>query len=345
MRKKIFQFKESHCTIYFNNSFSHLEKIADKDNTILLIDKTVCKKHVKQFQGWKIILCEGGDEHKNQTAVNSIITQLITMGANRQTFLIGVGGGVVTDITGFVAGIYMRGIRFGFVPTTLLAMADAALGGKNGINSGLYKNMIGLISQPSFILYDKNFLNSLPKKEWVNGFAEIIKHACIRDQKLFDLLEKSTLTEFQNDSEKLELLIQKNALLKMRIVLEDPHEKNIRKLLNFGHTLGHAIENEQKLPHGHAISIGMVAAARLSRNILNFGETERIILLLKKYGLPVHKKINASVVFEMMQSDKKTRGNAIDYILLKKIGRAEIRSVPMPQLLTELQKLSNAVHH
>lgn len=344
MRKKNFHFKESNCIIYFNDSFSHLEKITDKSNTILLIDKTVSKKYAKLFKDWKIILCEGGDANKNQTAVNSIITQLITLGANRQTFLIGIGGGVVTDFTGFIAGIYMRGIRFGFVPTTLLAMVDAALGGKNGINSGLYKNMIGLTSQPSFILYDKNFLTSLPKKEWVNGFAEIIKHACIRDRHLFKYLENNSLDVFRKNPVKLDRLIVRNVNLKMKIVLEDPLEKNIRKLLNFGHTLGHAIENKNKLPHGHAISIGMVAAARLSCNILNFGETERIILLLKKYGLPVRKKLDAEKVFAMMQSDKKTLGNTIDYILLKKIGQAEIRNVPMPQLLTELQKLSNAVH-
>lgn len=345
MRKKIFQFKESNCTIYFNDSFSHLEKIIDKSNTILLIDKKVYKKHAAKCKGWKIILCEGGDAHKNQTAVNSIITQLIKMGANRQTFLIGIGGGVVTDLTGFVAGIYMRGIRFGFVPTTLLAMVDAALGGKNGINSGLYKNMIGLISQPLFILYDKNFLTSLPKKEWVNGFAEIIKHACICDRNLFNDLEKNNLDEFQKNPVKLDKLIVKNVNLKMKIVQEDPLEKNARKLLNFGHTLGHAIENEHKMSHGNAISIGMVAAAIFSRNMVNFGETSRVIALLKKYGLPVRKKLDAEKVFAMMQGDKKTLGNTIDYILLKKIGHAEIRNVPMPELLTELQKFSNAKHY
>lgn len=345
MGKKIFRFKENDCSVYFNDSFSRLEKIIDKKNAILLIDNKVCLKHAKKFKEWRIIVCEGGDENKNQIAINSIITQLISMGANRQTILVGVGGGVVTDMTGFIAGIYMRGIRFGFVPTTLLAMVDAALGGKNGINSGLYKNMIGLISQPSFILFDKNFLTTLPKKELVNGFAEIIKHACIRDCQLFNELEKNNLEDFQKDPGTLESLIAKNVNLKMKIVQEDPQEKNIRKLLNFGHTLGHAIENEHKLPHGHAISIGMVAAARLSRNILNFGETERVIALLKKYGLPVRKKLNTETVFAMMQSDKKTRGDSIDYILLKKIGQAEIRSIPMPQLLIELQKLSNAVHH
>lgn len=345
MYKKVFHFKEKDCTVFFNDSFSRLEKIVDKNNAILIIDKNVFKKHQRTFIGWKTIVCERGEENKNETVVHSIITQLIILGANRQTFLIGIGGGVVTDITGFVAGIYIRGIRFGFFPTTILSMVDAALGGKNGINSGLYKNMIGLIQQPSFIVYDKKFLHSLPQKEWVNGFAEIIKHACIRDRNLFNYMEKNELKDFQNDSRKLDKLIQKNVHLKMKIVQEDPYEKSVRKLLNFGHTLGHAIENEFKLPHGFAISIGMAAAAKFSMNILHFKEVERVINLLKKYGLPIHKKMNAKNIFAIMQKDKKSRNDSIDYILLEQIGKAIIYPIPLSQLLIEMQKLPNAVYH
>lgn len=345
MRKKVFHFKEKDCTIFFNDSFSRLEKIVDKNNSFLIIDKNVYKKHQRTFNGWKTILCEGGEQNKNETTIHSIITQLIELGANRQSFLIGIGGGVVTDIAGFVAGIFLRGIRFGFIPTTILSIVDAALGGKNGINAGLYKNMIGLIQQPTFILYDTKFLNSLPKKEWVNGFAEIIKHASIRDSKLFNFLEKNELADFQNDRRKLDWLIEKNVELKMKIVLEDTYENGSRKLLNFGHTLGHAIENVFNMPHGFAISIGMVAATKFSRDILNFKEVERVMHLLKKYGLPVYKKLNVQNIFEIMQKDKKSDGNSIDYILLEKIGKAVIYRIPLPRLLLEMQNLPNAVHH
>jgi len=345
MHKKNFHLKESDCTIYFNDSFSHLEKIADKSKCILLIDKIVYKKHTKIFRGWEIILCEGGEEHKNQKTIQSLILQLISIGANRETILVGIGGGVVTDMAGFIAGIYMRGIRFGFIPTTLLAMVDASLGGKNGVNAEVYKNMIGLISHPSFILYDKRFLSSLPNKEWVNGFAEIIKHACIFDRTLFKELQKNHLQAYQHDQNKLDKLIAKNVHLKMKIVQKDPLEKHERKLLNFGHTLGHAIENELRLSHGQAISIGMVAAAKISKNILNFKETDEIIALLEKYKLPIHHRMNMERILPIMLKDKKSNGDTIDYILLKSIGKGVIQSLPIPRLFSEFQNVPHAVLH
>jgi 3-dehydroquinate synthase len=163
----------------------------------------------------------------------------------------------------------MRGIRFGFVPTSILAMVDASIGGKNGIDVGTYKNMVGLIRQPEFLLYDYSFLKSLPKAEWINGFAEIIKHACIKDASMFRLLEAYKLNDFQKDKTLLNKLIQRNALLKSKVVVEDEFETGDRKLLNFGHTFGHAIENTYQLPHGHAVAVGMVMACMISASYKN----------------------------------------------------------------------------
>ena len=154
-----------------------------------------------------------------------IIEQLIGFEADRSTTLIGVGGGVVTDLTGYVASIYMRGIRFGFVPTSLLAMVDASIGGKNGVDVGDYKNLVGSIRQPSFLLYDYNFLKSLPDIEWSNGFAEIIKHACILDQQSFKLLAKNHLQSIKKDKKLLASIIEKNVLLKTSVVKKDEFEK------------------------------------------------------------------------------------------------------------------------
>src|SRR5690606_29824847 len=142
-----------------------------------------------------------------------------------------------------VASVYMRGIRFGFVPTTLLAMVDASVGGKNGINLGVHKNMVGTFNQPSFILHDSSLLSTLPAAEWNNGFAEIIKHACIKDASLFKKLEESTPSKFRKDIGAMNSLIEKNLKIKYRIVAADEKEKGERMILNFGHTLGHAIEN------------------------------------------------------------------------------------------------------
>ena len=188
MKKKRFSFSNSTVDYYFNADFSYLEKLVHKNNAVIVTDEHVYAAHKKKLKGWNTIILKPGEEYKVQQTVDVVIDQLIEMGADRKTTLIGVGGGVITDITGYMAGIYMRGITCGFVPTSVLAMVDASIGGKNGIDVGVYKNMVGLIRQPSFLLFDHSFLKSLPKTEWQNGFAEIIKHAAIKDAALFKLL-------------------------------------------------------------------------------------------------------------------------------------------------------------
>ncbi len=200
MTKKKIQFSSSATTFYFDASFDHLEKISAKTNTILLTDENIFGKNKKRFKGWQTIVVKAGEQHKNQSTVDDIIQQMISLGADRKTTLVGVGGGVITDMAGYVAGVYMRGISFGFVPTSILAMVDACIGGKNGVDVGVYKNMVGLIRQPLFLLYDYSFLQTLPKQEWINGFAEIIKHAAIKDAAMFKSLEQHKLADFQKDS-------------------------------------------------------------------------------------------------------------------------------------------------
>ncbi|HEX8357055.1 MAG TPA: 3-dehydroquinate synthase family protein, partial [Segetibacter sp.] len=278
-------------------------------------------------------------QYKVQATVDSIIQQLLDVGADRKTTLIGVGGGVITDITGYVAGVFMRGIKCGFVPTSILAMVDAAIGGKNGVDVGLYKNMVGLIRQPAFLLYDFSLLKTLPKEEWVNGFAEVIKHACIKDAPMFKLLEENKLSYFQKDFAILAKLIQRNALLKTKVVVDDEFESGERKLLNFGHTIGHAVENLYKIPHGHAVSIGMGAACKMSEVTTGFEDTERVVKVLKTYGLPPQFDFDREETFRILQSDKKKDSAGISYILLKKIGKAEIVSLPFEKIHELLNNL------
>jgi 3-dehydroquinate synthase len=286
MIKKTFSFSSADVTYYINADFAYLEKLVSKEQAVIVTDENIFSKHQKKFKGWKTILIKAGEQFKIQVTADNIIQQLIDAGADRKTTLIGVGGGVITDITGYVAGVFMRGIKCGFVPTSVLAMVDAAIGGKNGIDVGLYKNMVGLIRQPAFLLYDFSLLKSLPKEEWVNGFAEVIKHACIKDAPMFTLLEQNKLSFFQKDFTALAKLIQRNALIKTKVVISDEFEKGERKLLNFGHTLGHAIENLYHIPHGHAVSIGMGVACKFSETITGFKGTDRVVNVLKQYGLP-----------------------------------------------------------
>jgi 3-dehydroquinate synthase len=339
MIKKTFSFSTSSVNYFFNAEISYLDQVVAKDNAVVITDENVFAKHQRKLKGWKTIVIKGGERYKVQSTVDDIIQQLIDLNADRRTTLIGVGGGVVTDITGYVAGIYMRGIQFGFVPTSILAMVDAAIGGKNGIDVGLFKNMVGLIRQPSFLLYDFSLLKSLPKEEWVNGFAEIIKHACIKDAPMFTSLEENKLSYFQKDLAELAKLIQRNALLKTKVVIGDEFENGDRKLLNFGHTIGHAIENLYQIPHGHAVSIGMGVACKFSASELGFKDTDRIVKVLKAYGLPPQFEFDKDEAFRILKNDKKKTNQSINYILLQKIGKAEIVPLSFEQIQTLINDL------
>jgi 3-dehydroquinate synthase len=339
MIKKTFSFSSADVTYYINADFAYLEKLVSKEQAVIVTDENIFSKHQKKFKGWKTILIKAGEQFKIQVTADNIIQQLIDAGADRKTTLIGVGGGVITDITGYVAGVFMRGIKCGFVPTSVLAMVDAAIGGKNGIDVGLYKNMVGLIRQPAFLLYDFSLLKSLPKEEWVNGFAEVIKHACIKDAPMFTLLEQNKLSFFQKDFTALAKLIQRNALIKTKVVISDEFEKGERKLLNFGHTLGHAIENLYHIPHGHAVSIGMGVACKFSETITGFKGTDRVVNVLKQYGLPPQFEYDKAETFRILKSDKKKDNQSINYILLNKIGRASIVSLPFTEIETLINQL------
>jgi 3-dehydroquinate synthase len=342
MQKKVYQFSAKEVAYYFDANFSYLEKLVEKTNAVIITDENVFKQYSKKFKNWKTIVIKAGESFKTQATVDSIIHQLIAIGADRKTFIVGIGGGVVTDITGYAASIYMRGVKFGFVPTSVLAMVDASIGGKNGVDVGVYKNLVGLIKQPEFLLFDVSLLKSLPKEEWVNGFAEIIKHAAIKDATLFKELEKNKITFYQKDKAALSKLVRKNVLIKTAVVQKDEFETGDRRLLNFGHTLGHAIENLYKLSHGHAVAIGMVAASLLSEQFSQFKDTARIVDVLHKYGLPSTLSINAQKVFDVLKMDKKKDRESMNYILLKKIGQAVVQSIPVDQLEELIRSITMA---
>jgi len=342
MNRLQYKFSGKTTTYYFDAEFAYLEKLVNKQQAVILTDEHVFQGHQKKLKGWKTIVIPAGEAYKNQTTVNSVIEQLIGMGADRKTFLVGIGGGVVTDIAGYVAAIYMRGIPCGFMPTSILAMVDASIGGKNGIDVGVYKNLVGTIRQPDFLLYDYSLLKTLPDAEWINGFAEIIKHAAIKDAALFRELEKNKLTTYRRDKAALAKLIRRNVVIKSNVVEKDEFEQGDRRMLNFGHTLGHAIENLLQLPHGHAISIGMVAASLISEEFTNFSDTDRVIGTLKKYGLPTQANYDSREVMNVLKMDKKKVKDSMNYVLLNKIGQAVVRVIPIVELEKLLQSIITA---
>lgn len=335
----IYKFSNSSTDYYLAYGISHLKEIVDLDNSVFITDENVFNYHQKRFRNRNVIVLKPGEKYKVQSTVDSIIEQLIAMEADRKTTLIGVGGGVVTDITGYTASVYMRGIRFGFIPTTLLALVDASVGGKNGIDVGVYKNLVGAIRQPSFILHDLIFLNSLPQSEWINGFAEIIKHGCIKDAAMFRELESNSLKKYRGRKTLICDLIQRNAILKTKIVRKDEFEKGDRRLLNFGHTIGHALENQYELSHGEAISIGMTYACHVSEQITGFKETERVVDVLKKYGLPTYAKFDRQKVSAILKMDKKREKKEINYVLLDRIGKGVIKTIPLKLLNDIIDKI------
>lgn len=325
---------EKAVSVFFEADFSRLYELVDKENSVLITDENIFAKQSEKFSGWKTIVIKAGEQHKNQQAVDEIINRLIELNADRQTFIVGVGGGVVTDITGYASSIYMRGLKFGFVPTSILAMVDASIGGKNGIDVGVYKNLVGVINQPQFLLYDYSFLKTLPKEEWINGFAEIIKHACIKDKNMFEFLEEKSFEYYHSSVESIGKLIQQNVKIKYDVVLNDERETGERKLLNFGHTIGHAIENTARLPHGSAISIGMVAACLISEKINGFSkaDTVKVKQLISKYHLPISFDIDKEKTWGILLHDKKKFGKDMNFIVLEEIGKASIKKIPIPEL-------------
>lgn len=315
---------------YFGHSVNELAKLVDMEHAIFVTDEHIAQLYPHIFKNWRTLIIPAGEGSKDINTITSLTTQLLEMEATRHTLLIGVGGGVITDITGFLASVYMRGVRFGFVPTSLLAMVDAAIGGKNGVDVGLHKNILGTIRQPEFIFYDTNFLQTLPDEQWSNGFAEIIKYACIFDAGMFDELCNNAPSFYKKNTGALDDLIGQCVAWKNKTVVEDEHEKGSRKLLNFGHTVGHAIEKLCDLSHGKAVGIGMVVACILSEDIMDIDKstTQQLQQLLQQYKLPVSIDINIHDVMKILKTDKKRKDDAIDYILLEQIGKGIIKPLP-----------------
>jgi len=271
------------------------------------------------------IVIPAGEASKSMEQITDVCRQMLQAGLDRHSFLIALGGGVVGDAAGFAAAIFQRGIPIIQIPTTVVAQVDSSVGGKTGVNTPEGKNLIGAFHQPELVFADVQTLNTLPDREYNEGFAEIIKHAAIRDASLLDLVE-----ELGAERKKLSELITRNIIIKATVVEEDERETSgVRALLNFGHTIGHGIEAAAgygRMLHGEAISLGLVAAVRLSRQYssLTDQEAKRIISALKLYSLPTQldSDIDREVILQTLRQDKKFVAGQIRFVLLKSIGEA-----------------------
>ncbi len=300
----------------------------------VVTDTNVRRLHGHRFPDLPVIEIEPGESSKDLRTVERLHREFLSLELDRSSFVTGIGGGVVCDLAGFAASTYMRGIGFGFVPSTLLAQADAAIGGKNGVNVGGMKNIAGLFRQPEFVLIDLSLLETLPARERLCGLAEIIKHALIAGPELFAFLENEETPLLSLDRRVVARALEESIRIKAGFVRADTLEAGERRKLNFGHTLGHALEKVVGLPHGEAIGIGMAAAARISvaRGLLSAGTAERITALFERTGLPVRLPLAPGKLFEAMRRDKKRQGDGLHFILLSAIGRAEIVRMTLGEL-------------
>jgi len=321
-------------TILVGESIRSLKKYGPLERAVVVTDENVRRYYQKDFPPCEVIEIGSGEKVKTLETVREIYQRLTEIEADRSSFIVGIGGGVVCDITGFVASTYMRGVDFGFVSTTLLSQVDASVGGKNGVNLGGYKNMVGVFNQPEFVICDLNLLKTLPEKELLSGFAEIVKHAVIGDPELFSYLEANYERGLSLDTEVIQRLVCDSIVIKSSIVNRDEKETGERRKLNFGHTFGHAIEKTAGISHGEAVSAGMVIASELSkkRGYLSPEEAEKIVTLLKKLKLPYRIQIDHSGVLDALKKDKKRNGISIHFVLLKALGNAFVEEISINEL-------------
>lgn len=341
MTEKEIKFSGKSVKYRFDANLPELLTKYGQEKIVIVTDENVFGFHKELLAGFQVIQIKAGEENKQQPTVDAIINRLLEMHADRQTVIVGLGGGVVTDIAGYVASVFKRGIRLLQAPTSILAMVDAAVGGKNGVDVGPYKNQVGTIYQPEQVIFDYHFLSTLPEAEWRNGFAEIIKHACIKDAAMFNELSQHSLDDYRNKPSLLATLIEKNVAIKIDVVLNDEFETGDRKLLNFGHTIGHAIEAAYNMPHGQAISIGMVEAGRLSKKINGFEEAsqQQMVAILESYGLPVQLNYDKNKIWSLLMNDKKRQKDQISFILLSALGKGIVKNIPLNELQTLIEEL------
>ena len=311
------------------------------EKCLLIVDKKVPSKLIKLIK--KSIKCKfvyiqlfnANEKNKNQNSVNKILNVLLNKNFTRSDCLVAIGGGITGDVVGFAASMFKRGLQFINIPTTLLSQVDSSIGGKTGINTVHGKNLVGSFYQPKLVIADCNFLNSLPKREVICGYAEILKHSLISNKIFYKYLDKNVLKIIDLKSSFVEKAIYESCKIKKKVVERDENEKNLRKTLNFGHTFAHAYEASlgysKKLNHGEAVLLGMKSALKFSleNKLLNKREYISIINHYKKSNLPFNlnkyfTKKSIKKILKFMSKDKKNKTKKINLILLKKIGITSI---------------------
>ncbi len=320
--------------------FSKLFILVDENTLIHCYPRMVA--HISAFENAEIIEIESGEKSKNIEVCTQIWATLSDYGADRQSLIVNLGGGVIGDMGGFIASVFKRGIGFVNIPTTLLSQVDASIGGKVGVDLNHLKNEIGMFCNPLAVFIESSFLQTLNERQLLSGFAEIIKHALIADAGYWKKIKKTSISDF----EKFNAIIKSSINIKNEIVKEDPFEKNIRKSLNFGHTIGHAVETFfmdpqnclEHLLHGEAIAVGMICEAYLSNHIIKLSDTslqEITSYILSLYKPVQIKETDLDGLLELLEHDKKNEKGRINFSLIPSIGKCEINKNASTELIRD----------
>lgn len=306
-----------------------------QSGVVIITDTNVQRLYGDRFPDFPVITIKAGEASKKLEEVEAVAQRLLDSGIDRSGFILAIGGGVVCDISGFLASVYMRGIRCGYVASTLLAQVDASTGGKNGVNLGNYKNVIGCFKQPEFVVCDTALLKSLPEEEYYSGVSELIKTAIIGDEKLFELIEHNQAEIKARDPEFMAMLVSMSVGFKASVVSEDEKETGNRRVLNFGHTYGHAIEMYKSYKHGFAVASGMELATlfSLERGYINKTECERIVSLLRIMKLLRPHSIPDNQIDQYIMHDKKKAGLEIHFVFTAGIGRTIVEKLPVSEVV------------
>ena len=332
--------KKINHNIFFINSLSDF--LNDfKEKSILLIDRNVYKHHQVVFEDFRTIIIDTSEASKSFKTTELIITELLQLKAHRETILINIGGGVIGDLGGFVASIFKRGVKFAHIPTTLLAMCDAAIGGKNGINFGETKNIIGTITNPEFVAIYPDFIKTLTDEEFKNGIAEIIKHSILDSYEHYYFILQNKKEIKTRNIEIITQLISRSVKFKTSIVEQDEKELGNRRLLNFGHTMGHALEAIYGVSHGKAVAIGMFYAAKLAlkNGYCNKQTFDEIQFILQEFKFETEFKYDLDKVIEKIYQDKKSYDEDVNFIYPFTIGDCRVVKTNVELLKNQLKIL------
>jgi 3-dehydroquinate synthase len=313
-----------------------LKDLLPETGVIIITDDNVKRIYGSKFPHAPVFSVLPGEESKKLGVIGHLATNLLDEGIDRNGFILAIGGGVVCDLAGFLASIYLRGVRCGYVSSSLLSQVDASTGGKNGVNHEGTKNILGVIRQPEFVICDPAMLTTLSDEEYLSGLAEMIKTAVIGDEELFSLIEDNYRGIMDRDYDLMTSLVARAVKFKAAVVTEDEMEKGLRRILNFGHTFGHAIEMQTKVKHGFAVAAGMELATgfSLKKGLIDHGVKTRISNMLDMFGLLKRYDIPPEDIERLVMHDKKKSGGGIHFVFTAGIGKAIVEKISIAEVIS-----------